>query len=361
MRNLTEHIAVLLTATFVLHAKAVADDQNKPASLHDDVRATAPALRASATLADYQTSRVSPAEIVERIHVLESRAAWIGLCTELSQLADSELELFEDEIRKSAHARYLPCHDKLVKRLTAHWSTATQRLASAHPFPVQVSPMTSEIRVMDATKEQVITDGHLSMGEIALTFDDGPHPTRTPRILQILANAGIKANFFEIGRNAVAHPEIAKMVVTAGHIVGSHTWSHPDLKNMEARHAETEIDSGEASVALALGNTTPLSFFRFPYGSNTATEQRFVQHRGYTTFFWNMDSQDWKIRDPHKLFLNVLAQLDHAGRGIILFHDIHEQTVIVLPHVIAELRARNFKTVLFIPKAGTNARVENAF
>jgi peptidoglycan/xylan/chitin deacetylase (PgdA/CDA1 family) len=94
-----------------------------------------------------------------------------------------------------------------------------------------------------------------------------------------------------------------------------------------------------------------LPFFRFPYGAKTAPEQTFVQRHGNTTVFWNMDSQDWKIRDPHRLFLNVLAELDRAQHGIILFHDIHEQTVIVLPHVLAELRARHMKTVVFVAAA----------
>jgi peptidoglycan/xylan/chitin deacetylase (PgdA/CDA1 family) len=74
-----------------------------------------------------------------------------------------------------------------------------------------------------------------------------------------------------------------------------------------------------------------------------------VRKQGKTTFFWNMDSLDWQIRDPHKLFLNVLQQLDRHDRGIILFHDIHEQTVIVLPHVLQELAARHLKTVVFVP------------
>jgi len=159
----------------------------------------------------------------------------------------------------------------------------------------------------------------------------------------------VKATFFQIGRNAVAHPDVARQVLAAGHTVGSHTFSHPDLQKVPLPHAESEVESGEASVALALGvPTARLPFFRFPYGAKSTGEQAFVSGRGNTTFFWNMDSQDWKIRDPHRLFLNVLQQIDQRGRGIILFHDIHEQTVIVLPHVLAELRARHLQTVVFV-------------
>jgi peptidoglycan/xylan/chitin deacetylase (PgdA/CDA1 family) len=122
------------------------------------------------------------------------------------------------------------------------------------------------------------------------------------------------------------------------------------MARLDERHAEVEMESGDASVSLALGlKPGEVPFFRFPYGAKTPLEQGFVQRRGNTTFGWNMDSQDWRIRDPHKLFLNVLAELDRAQHGIILFHDIHEQTVIVLPHVLAELRARGMRAVVFVP------------
>ena len=185
--------------------------------------------------------------------------------------------------------------------------------------------------IVDTIKGPILHDGDLPPGEIALTFDDGPHATRTPRVLQILATARIKATFFQIGRNAAAHPDVARLVLAGGHTVGSHTFSHPNMSRLAEPHAEVEMESGDASVSAALGlRPGELPFFRFPYGANTKPEQTFVQRHGNTTVFWNMDSQDWKIRDPHKLFLNVLAELDRAQQGIILFHDIHEQTVIVL-------------------------------
>jgi peptidoglycan/xylan/chitin deacetylase (PgdA/CDA1 family) len=124
-------------------------------------------------------------------------------------------------------------------------------------------------------------------------------------------------------------------------------------------HAETEIETGEAAVALALGLPPGhLPFFRFPYGAKTTRELAFVNRRGNSTFFWNMDSEDWRTRDPHKLFLHVLEQIDRAGHGIILFHDIHEQTVIVLPHVLAELAARHVETVVFVPSGAPGVQVE---
>jgi peptidoglycan/xylan/chitin deacetylase (PgdA/CDA1 family) len=321
-------------------------------SLKEQVRGAKAELARQRSLADYHASPLQPSEIVERIHQVDSAAAWAELCGELAALPDDELELFEDAIRKPEHARRLACAAQLLPRIDAYWRAAAVRLSVAHPLGA-AAPLPSAAVIVDPRGDRVFHDGKLPDGTIALTFDDGPDPSRTPRILKILADAGVKATFFEIGRNAAAHPDVARRVRAAGHTVGSHTFSHPNMSHLDEPHAETEMESGEASVSLALGvRPNELLFFRFPYGAKTAGEQGFVDRRGEATFFWNMDSEDWRIRDPHKLFLNVLAELDRARHGIILFHDIHEQTVIVLPHVLAELRARKMKTVVFVPAPG---------
>ena len=317
-------------------------------TIRQQVRRAKQELSVRPTLDDYHQSPFQPSQIVERVHLLESDQAWAELCQELTLLPDDELELFEDEIRKPEHAKSLPCAQLLLRRIGAYWKEAERQLASVHPL-TGFGTLPSVAVAVDTSKDGILRDGDLPAGEIALTFDDGPHATRTARVLQILADAGIKATFFEIGRNAAAHPEIARRVLAAGHTIGSHTFSHPNMSRLPEPHAELEMESGDASVSAALGlKPGELPFFRFPYGAKTAPEQSFVQRHGNTTVFWNMDSQDWKIRDPHQLFLNVLAELDRAKHGIILFHDIHEQTVIVLPHVLAELRARQMKTVVFV-------------
>ena len=327
-------------------------------SIRHQVRRAKHELETQKDLRGYRASPYHPTEIVERIHAMENDAAWSELCAELGQLPDDELELFEDEIRKPEHARHLGCVAELVRRIDAYWKLAARQLGEAHPLS-GAATLESVAVPVDVSREHVFSDGELPAGEIALTFDDGPHPTRTARVLEILAAAGVKATFFEIGRNAAAHPEISRQVVAAGHEVGSHTFTHPDLPKVTEPHAETEIESGEAAVSLALGLPPGhLPYFRFPYGAKTPAELAFVSGRGNSTFFWNMDSADWQLRDPHKLFLNVLEQIDRQGHGIILFHDIHEQTVIVLPHVLAELRARHIKTVVFVPTGTPRVRVE---
>jgi peptidoglycan/xylan/chitin deacetylase (PgdA/CDA1 family) len=327
-------------------------------TLRHQVRRAKAELEAHKDRREYRASPYHPSEIVERIHAMETDAAWGELCAELALLPDDELELFEDEVRKPEHARHMTCAPALLRRIDAYWKAAAQRLGQAHPL-APPAKLASRVVKVDVTRDHVYTDGELGPGQIALTFDDGPHATRTARVLEILRAAGVKATFFEIGRNAAAHPEIARQVVAAGHQVGSHTFSHADLPKVTEPHAETEIETGEAAVTLALGLPPGhLPFFRFPYGAKTPAELAFVEHRGNTTFFWNMDSEDWRTRDPHKLFLHVLEQIDRQGRGIILFHDIHEQTVIVLPHVLAELAARHVETVVFVPTGTPRIPVE---
>jgi peptidoglycan/xylan/chitin deacetylase (PgdA/CDA1 family) len=317
------------------------------------VRRAAPELTSHSRREDYSACPYQPSLIVARIKALENQDAWNTLCAELGQLPDEELELFEDEIRKPEHARRMSCADDLLARIEAHWVAAAARLNQAHPKvagETAVPVLPSRAIAVDTSRREVLSDGGLSSRQIAITFDDGPHPTRTPRILRVLAQAGVKANFFQVGRNAATHPTVAKQVMDAGHPVGSHTYSHPNLLSLSEAHAELEIEAGDSAVALALGvRPGQLLFFRFPYGMRSAGELDFVRSRGDTTFFWNMDSLDWRLRDPHKLFQNILAELDRAQRGILLLHDIQEQTVIVLPHLLRELKERGYETVYFVP------------
>src|SRR5215510_4376883 len=99
--------------------------------------------------------------------------------------------------------------------------------------------------------------------EIVLTFDDGPWPGHTPAVLKALADQCTKAVFFPIGKHAGWHPEIMKQVASAGHTVGSHTWSHKDLSKLSEQEGKDEFEKGASAVQAALG-TSEASFFRFP-------------------------------------------------------------------------------------------------
>ncbi len=196
----------------------------------------------------------------------------------------------------------------------------------------------------------VLFHADLKPGQVALTFDDGPHPTRTARILKILADAGVRATFFEVGASAERLPQITRAVSEQGHTIGSHTFRHPRLTTLSLPEAQRDIQSGRSMLETILGpQHGPVTFFRFPYGARNRPLQDWVKQEGMASFLWNMDSRDWKIRDAQALLGHVAIELDREKRGILLFHDIQEQTVIVLPYVLEALKARGFSTVVFIP------------
>ena len=99
---------------------------------------------------------------------------------------------------------------------------------------------------------------------MVLTFDDGPWPRNTPKVLSALADHCVKATFFPIGEHTTWHPEILRQVAAAGHTIGSHTWSHRDLSKMSYGQAKTEIEKGISAIYLALEGAPMAPFFRFP-------------------------------------------------------------------------------------------------
>jgi hypothetical protein len=155
----------------------------------------------------------------------------------------------------------------------------------------------------------------LQKGEVVLTFDDGPHPTYTKQILAALAAQCTKATFFNVGEMVKQFPDIAKQVQAEGHTVGTHTWSHRNLGSLSLDGAKSEIES-------------------------TITAENAVLPNGV-----------WRTKAPDKIVDNVLKGLIKTDRGIILFHDIHEQTVKALPTVLKELKSHGFKVVHLVPKS----------
>ncbi len=323
------------------------------------------ALIANSSAESYQAWKESgqtPEDLFRGTARLGSPLGWAQLCSELSKLSGENLALFEDEINDRHYAEKLrACRAQLLQKISRFWSASAQALAADGESAAdlgdgagpEIAPaivtLPSEERVIDTSTGPVFFDGGLKAGEIALTFDDGPHPTRTERILKILKAAGIRATFFEVGEMAKYYPTLPRIVLNDGHTVGSHSWNHPQLPKLDFTTAQKNIMKGHETVITATGIES--SFFRFPYGARNKPLQKFVADLGMATFFWNMDSSDWKLRNPAQLFQNVKNELNNAKGGIILFHDIQEQTVIVLPSVIQELKKRNFNTVVFIPKA----------
>ena len=181
--------------------------------------------------------------------------------------------------------------------------------------------------------------------EVILTFDDGPWPGNTPAVLKALADQCTKAMFFPIGKHAGYYPDIIKQVASAGHTIGSHTWSHKDLSRMSDEEAKAEIEKGVAAVSIALGNQPVGPFFRFPALRHPPETMKYVGTRNLGVFSTDLDSFDFKARKPDQVIATVMKKLDKHGKGIVLMHDFQHATAEAVPELLKQLKAKGFKVV----------------
>jgi peptidoglycan/xylan/chitin deacetylase (PgdA/CDA1 family) len=191
----------------------------------------------------------------------------------------------------------------------------------------------------------------LHPGEVILTFDDGPRPGKTPQILDALDRHGVKATFLMLGSAAKANPALAQLVARRGHAVGSHTYDHVNLAGLSRQDALNEIARGEAAVADALAGEDLAPFFRFPYLAQTGYLRTSLLQGDMVVLDVDIDSKDYFKDSPEVVSARTLERLDARGSGIILFHDIHQRTVDMLPSFLAELDARGYSVVRLVPKA----------
>ena len=153
--------------------------------------------------------------------------------------------------------------------------------------------------------------------QLALTFDDGPNDPHTLRLLEILARHEVKATFFMIGRFVRERPEIARAVAQAGHIIGTHTYTHPNLFFASPAQLAKELDDCEKALTDAVGEHSQL--FRPPFGLRRPGTLRAVAGRGLTTVMWSVTSFDWRLTTPEAIEGRVARQA--RGGGVILLHD----------------------------------------
>src|SRR5262249_38444676 len=200
----------------------------------------------------------------------------------------------------------------------------------------------------------------LAAKEVVLTFDDGPEPGSTGRVLEALAREYARAMFFLLGRSALAHPELARRALAEGHTVAHHTFSHPLLDRMSPAAAEAEIDRGFAAVEAALhvervsdgaANQAPTTpFLRFPgFASSPALLER-LERRGIVVFGTDLWASDWIAMSPQHQLELVLRRLEAAGGGIVLFHDTKRQTAAMLPAFLRALKSRDYRNVVPVPR-----------
>jgi peptidoglycan-N-acetylglucosamine deacetylase len=197
----------------------------------------------------------------------------------------------------------------------------------------------------------------LAPKEVVLTFDDGPWPGTTERVLDTLRQECVRATFFLIGRNAQARPALAQRELAEGHTVAYHSFSHPMLDHMPLAAAQADIDHGIAAVNSALfgqaDHAPATSFFRFPYFASTAPLLDWLEHRRMAVFGADLWASDWNPMSPDQELRLVLGRVEANQGGIVLFHDTKAQTAAMLPAFLRALKAGGF-SIVEVAEPGTH-------
>lgn len=189
-----------------------------------------------------------------------------------------------------------------------------------------------------APAEQPNVDAQVKHKRIAITFDDGPHAKVTDQILSILQKYDVKATFFVIGLNVVQHPDIVAKANEHGHEIANHSWSHKNLTKLTPEQLHTEIDQTNEAINEAIGKYP--TAYRPPFGATNADVRKEI---ALTSVLWNIDTMDWHHKTPAKTLANVKAQAKDGG--ILLMHDIYQESADALESVIIYLKKEGYEFV----------------
>ncbi|GLH76337.1 polysaccharide deacetylase [Bradyrhizobium sp. SSBR45G] len=193
----------------------------------------------------------------------------------------------------------------------------------------------------------------LQDGEVVLTFDDGPSPPMTNKVLAALARECVRATFFLVGQPASGRAELVRKIAAEGHTVGHHTYTHAHLAHISPDQAIEEIDRGIAADEKALNGvetTTPSTpFFRFPYFESTPATLDLLQSRGIAVFGADLWASDWRAMSPQGTLKLLIRRLTQARKGIILLHDPQPRTVAMLPAFLRYLKDHGYSVVHVVP------------
>ncbi len=264
-----------------------------------------------------------------------------GLCADLMSLEVSDLFYVHVLLERGETA----CLRKQWRRYDSYLVRIQNKLSERYNSR-QEWPPTEQIPLL-FDEFPLIIDGHLPLKTVVLTFDDGPHPTRTPALLRLLADEGALAQFFLVGQHTNDNPDVVKTIHSAGHEVGCHSFTHPDMRRLPFERARKEVEDGFKAIENVLG--VQGNFFRYPYGASTPALRTYLLNTSTTEFFWNIDTFDWKYKDPEFLLEYALAQVEQEGRGVILLHDIQPQTIAFIPAFLAALREFGYRLAIFRP------------
>jgi len=174
---------------------------------------------------------------------------------------------------------------------------------------------------------------------IALTFDDGPVPGTTDVILDALRDANATATFFVCGRNATLYPDLMARMITEGHVVANHTWSHPAKPSLAQAHKQL-FDTQTAIYATTLRKP---NLFRPPYGIRNAHTTKLAQRSGMAVVLWTLTAADTGTKKWEDVYTNIV--IGAKPGDIALLHDVKPHTAKAMPKVLRDLKKNGFRMV----------------
>jgi len=182
----------------------------------------------------------------------------------------------------------------------------------------------------------------ISKNYIALTFDDGPHPEFTPKVLELLRQFNVKATFFVIGKNAKKHPELVQKIVDEGHDLGNHSHVHTDYYGFLSRN-EVTLDLMNCNKLLFDITEKKIKFFRPPFGVTNPNIARAVKNLNLHTFGWSIRSFDTVAKDAELVFKKINSKIQRGD--VVLLHDSSEISIAILERLLKSMKVKNLKSV----------------
>jgi len=191
----------------------------------------------------------------------------------------------------------------------------------------------------------------LRENEIVLTFDDGPHPKFTCRVLDALAFEGVKATFFLVGEMALKYPSVVRRIYVDGHTVASHTQNHYlPFTSLSETKAKQEIEMGISSIGAALGGVDYVApFFRFPGLGKSLVMEDYLKTRCLSIWSADFGADDWKKISAADVIDRAERRVMQKRKGILLLHDIHFRTVMALPALLRNLKQSGYRMIHTLP------------
>ncbi len=184
--------------------------------------------------------------------------------------------------------------------------------------------------------------------EVVLTFDDGPHPYTTGRVLEALRKECVKATFFPVGNMAEQYSQVLQEVSADGHTIGAHTWSHRNMRRLSKARATQQIERGFRAVDEA-ADIQIAPFFRFPGLKDSKAMIAHAARQNYAVFSTDVTSDDWRGIGPRTIIRRTMTRLRRQNGGIVLFHDTKRATATALPGLLKALKKDGYRIVHIVP------------